>query len=117
MTGKSVACQGDVSATPGTVPFTGAQSGTWTAGEITTTPHPILRVDGAAVISKASCTFTFTGTNSSGSLVTGQEAVTLTAGATVLRAGPDTVLVNGDQAAGIFGNKLRVTSIRKLVTA
>lgn len=117
MTGKSVAGQGDVSATPGNVPFTGAQSGTWTADAITVTPHPVLRVDGAPAITQASCTFSFSGANSNGSPVAGQESVTLTAGATTLHVGPQTVLVDGDQAAGVFGNKLQVVSTRKLVTS
>src|SRR5215831_3080182 len=117
MTGKSVACQGDVSATVGNVPFTGAQSGTWTASAITVTPHQVLQVDGAAAITQASCTFSFSGANSSGSPVAGQATVTLMAGATTLRVGPDTVLVDGDQATSVFGNGLRVVSTRKLVTS
>jgi hypothetical protein len=117
MTGKNVAGQGDVSAIPGTLPFTGAQSGTWTPGAITPVAHPELQVGGAAVITQASCTFSFAGVNASGTAVTGQETVTLPAGATTLHVGPDTVLVNGDQAVGMFGNKLQVVSMRKLVTS
>lgn len=117
MTGKNVAGQGDVIATPGTLPFTGAQSGTWTPGAITATAHPELQVGGAPVITQASCTFSFAGVNASGTAVTGQEAVTLPAGATTLHVGPDTVLVNGDQAAGAFGNKLQVVSTRTVLTS
>lgn len=118
MTGaaKSLATQTDVIATPGTMPFTGAQSGTWTAGPITVTPHPHIQADGAPVISGAACTFSFAGVNSGGTAVTGQDPVTLPAGATKLRDGPATLLVNGDQATGAFGNMLQVTSAHKLAT-
>ena len=117
MTGRNVAGQGDVSAIQGITPFTGAQSGTWTAGAITVTAHSELQVGGVAVITQASCTFSFAGVNASGSPVTGQETVTLPAGATTLHVGPDTVLVNGDQAVGAFGNKLQVVSTRTLLTS
>jgi hypothetical protein len=117
MTGKNVAAQGDVSATPGNLPFTLAQSGTWTPGAITATAHPELQVGGAPVITQASCTFSFAGVNASGATVTGKETVTLPARSTTLRVGSDTVLVNGDQAVGVFGNKLQVVSTRKLVTS
>ena len=118
-TSKSVAAEGDVTATAGTTPFTGAQSGTWAAGSITVTAHADLQVGGAAAISKANCTFSFSGLNSSGVTVTGQESVTLMAGATKLHDGEDTVLLDGDQATGPggFGNKLKVTSTRKLKTS
>jgi hypothetical protein len=119
-TTKSVAAEGDVTPILGTIPFTGAQSGTWTAGEITPTAHADLQVGGAAAISGASCTFSFKGVNSSGATVTGQEIVTLTAGATKLHVGTNAVLMDGDEAtagpAG-FGNKLQVTSSRKLETS
>jgi hypothetical protein len=113
--GKSLACQADVSATPGTTPFTGATNGTWTAGAITVTSHPRLQVGGAPVISGAVCMFAFVSTDGSG--VTGSETVTLSAGATKLRDGPATMLVNGDQATGAFGNTLQVASARKLATS
>jgi hypothetical protein len=112
---KSLACQADVSATPGTAPFTGAASGTWTAGEITVTPHPRLQVGETPVISGAACTFAFVSTDGSG--VTGSQTVTLSAGATKLRDGPATLLVNGDQATDAFGNTLHVASARKLATS
>ena len=75
---------------------------------------------GAAAISKASCVFSFQGTNSgTGAAVTGQERVTLTSGSTKLHIGQVTVLVDGDEATvqGGFGNKLEVTSTRKLTTS
>jgi hypothetical protein len=114
--GKSLATQADVIATPGTMPFTGAQSGTWTAGPTTVTPHPHIQVGGAPVISGAACVFSFAGVNSGGTAVTGQENVALQAGATKLRDGSATLLVNGDQATGAFGNMLQVTSAHKLAT-
>lgn len=119
-TGKSVAAKDDVSATSGTVPFTGADQGTWTAGEINAPGHPELQMGEAAVISEASCVFSFHGSNSgTGAVVTGQETVTLTSGATKLHVGQVTVLVDGDEATGNggFGNKLTVTSSRKLATS
>lgn len=117
MPGKDVAGEGDVSATPGNMPFTGAQSGTWTAGSVSVTAHPDLQVGGAAAISQASCVFSFTGANSSGTAVTGQETVTLAAGATKLHDDQTSVLVDGDEAVGMFGNKLLASSARKLKTA
>ena len=51
--------------------------------------------------------------------MTGQEIVTLTAGTTKLQDGKDTVLLDGDEVTGPggFGNKLKVTSTRKLKTS
>lgn len=117
MPGRNVAGEGDVSATPGNVPFTGAQSGTWTAGSVAVTAHPDLQVGGAAAISQASCVFSFAGVNGGGTAVTGQETVTLTAGGTRLHGDQASVLVDGDEAAGMFGNKLLASSARKLTTA
>jgi hypothetical protein len=119
-TSKSVAAKDDVSATPGTAPFTGADQGTWTAGEINAPGHPEFQVGGAAAISEASCVFSFQGTNSgTGAVVPGQETVTLTSGTTKLHIGQVTVLVDGDEASGNggFGNKLTVASTRKLATS
>jgi hypothetical protein len=118
-TSRSVAAKDDVSATPGTVPFTGADQGTWTAGEINAPGHPELQM-GGAVISEASCVFSFQGSNSgTGAAVTGQETVTLTSGTTKLHVGQVSVLVDGDETTGDggFGNKLTVTSTRKLATS
>ena len=103
---------------------TGAQTGTWAAGPVNVPPpHPGLQAGGAAVISQATCTFTFNGQNSSGATVTGSATVTLTAAATVLRAGQGGVLVDGDEASDpgsppvpTFGNKLTVKSTRKLTS-
>jgi hypothetical protein len=115
---KQVACQGDVIATAGTVFFTGAQAGAWVAGEVQPVLHPELQVSGSDVISAASCTFAFTGTNAGGAAITGTEVVTLTAGATKLRTSQAAVLAEGDQATGPggFGNQLTVSASRKLRT-
>jgi len=115
---KQVACQGDVIATAGTVPFTGAQGGAWVAGEVQAIRHPELQVAGSDVISAASCTFAFAGTNAGGAAVTATEVVALTAGATKLRSSQVAVLAEGDQATspGGFGNKLAVSASRKLQT-
>jgi hypothetical protein len=109
--------QGDVSATPGTTPFSGAQSGTWTAGTISETAYDKVVSGGAKAISQAQCTFSFTGANSSGATVTGSETVTLSAGATKLQKGAAGVIVDGDSATGTYGNKLTASGGPKLGTA
>ena len=45
MVSKPAACASDISATVGTLPFTGATSGTWTAGDIDVTTGDTLVVD------------------------------------------------------------------------
>lgn len=109
----SVAIQGDVVATPGTVPATGAASGTWTAGPVSYQSYSKLKV-GGNVIHQASCTFNFSGATSGGSAVTDVSTVTLTAGSTKLQKGSTFVLQNGDQKSDSFGNKLQAQSSRKL---
>jgi hypothetical protein len=113
---QNVACQADVSAAPGMTLFTGAQSGAWTAGPITVTPHPRLQVGGVPAVSGAACTFTFTGVNGANAPVTGEETVTLAASATKLRDSAAGLLLTGDHANGVFGNTLQVASARKLRT-
>jgi hypothetical protein len=112
----NVARQGDVSATPGTTPFTGATSGTWTAGTIGDTPYDKVVSGGAKAISEARCTFSFSGANASGSPVTGSETVTLSAKQTKLQKGASGVLVDGDSATGTFGNTLTALGGPKLGT-
>jgi len=109
MADKRVAVTGDVEAKPGTKMFTGAASGTWTAGPVTYTSYNHLSVGGKSVIHGANCTFTFTGSTSNGAPVTGSETVTLQAGQTVLQKGLSGVLRNGDTATGDkFDNELEV---------
>ncbi len=114
--GKSVAVEGDVTATPGTTPFTGADSGTWTAGTVTYLSYAKLTVNGIKVIWQAQCAFTFSGASSSGTAVTGAETVTLTANTTILQKGISNVLVNGDTATGNYGNELKAQSSGPLKT-
>jgi len=109
--------EGDVSATVGTTPFTGADKGTWTAGPITYTTYDRLTSNGTKAISEAECTFSFAGTNSSGATVTGTETVTLSARPTKLQKGASGVLVNGDSASGDYENTLTASASQKLGTA
>ena len=111
-----VARQGGVSATPGTTPFTGANSGTWTAGPISDKPYDKVVSGGAKAISEAQCTFNFSGVNASGATVTGSETVTLSAKQTKLQKGAAGVLVDGDSATGTYGNKLTASGGPKLGT-
>ena len=117
MSGKAVAGATDVSATPGTSPFTGADSGTWTAGPVTVTTYPTLRAGDAEVAFKAICTFQFSG-KSGQTPVTGSETVTLSAASSAkLQKGKNGVLLDGDVAEGAFGNKLTASSTRTLRTS
>jgi hypothetical protein len=119
MTGTAVAGEGDVTATAGLSPFTGADSGTWTPGPITVTTYLKLRAGEAKVAFKASCTFQFTG-KSGQTPITGSEEVTLTAtGSAKLQKGRNGVLLDGDNAEGpgAFGNKLTASSTRTLRTS
>jgi hypothetical protein len=109
MTASSVAAASDVSATPGTIPPSG-ESGTWSAGDISVTPHPHLVVGADPAISSASCEFTFSGG--------GSETLTLNATATVLHCDDVSVLVDGDHVISTqTGNQLTVSSTRTLKTS
>ena len=114
---KSVAVEGDVSATPGSTPYSGAETGSWTAGAITYQGYDPLTIGGTRVVSEASCTFSFSGASSSGATITGTETVTLSAGGTKLQGGSSKVLVDGDRKAGSYGNELLVQTGAKLKTA
>lgn len=117
MSSKSVAVDGDVTATPGTVFYTGADSGTWTAGTITYESYDKLTVT-KKVIYKAICKFSFAGANSgTGATITGEETVTLEATPTLLQKGATSVLRDGDSQVGEFGNKLEVLTNNKLKSA
>jgi hypothetical protein len=112
----SVAREGDVSATPGTTPYTGAAKGEWTAGTVTYTSYEKVVSGGAKAISKAECTFSFSGSTSGGSAVSGTETVTLEAQPTKLQKSDAGVIVDGDSATGTFGNTLTASSGEKLET-
>ena len=114
MTGSAVAGEGDVTASPGSIPFTGAEpGGTWTAGPVTVLTYPRLRAGGAQVAFQAVCTFQFTG-KSGPTPITGSETVTLTPGDSKLQKGQNGVLLDGDEAEGAFGNKVTAASTRTL---
>jgi hypothetical protein len=121
MPAKAVAVEGDVTATAGTAPFTGAESGTWTAGAVSVTTYDDLVVGTRKVVWKATCTFSFTGASSSGAAVSGAETVTLTASTTLLNQSRTSVLVDGDaqtggDAAPTFDNRLSVAASGALRT-
>lgn len=112
---KPVAVDGDVSATPSVTPYRGAQGGTWTAAPISYQKYEKLVSGGKAVVWQAKCTFSFSGTNSSGATVTGTEDVTLAAGATKLQGSENGVLLDGDSQSGsTYGNELSVSAAGKL---
>jgi hypothetical protein len=106
----SVATEGDVTATTGEVMYTGATTGTWTAGVISYTSYGKLQSGSARTISNAQCTFTFSGD------VLGSETLTLRAGSTKLQLGLSGVIVDGDSVIGTFGNRLVASSARALKT-
>jgi hypothetical protein len=116
MAGKSVAVTGEVNVTEGTMPFKGADSGSWEADPVTEEPCNRLTIGGKTVIRGASCLFRFTG-KASGATVTGSETVTLTPGATALRGEQSSVLRHGDSKTGHYGNKLEVNTNNKLSSA
>ncbi|WOP18902.1 hypothetical protein [Raineyella sp. LH-20] len=111
---SSVAREGDVTATVGQLPYSGATSGTWTAGTVASTTASASS-DGAAVVVGASCTFSFNGTNGQ-SPVTGTSTVTLSPGPRVLTIGGVAPLVDGDSQQDAYGNTLRVGSTATLRT-
>ncbi|MFG3497632.1 hypothetical protein [Streptomyces sp. NPDC047928] len=114
MGGRAVAGEGDVTATVGTMPFTGADTGTWTQGTMTETASTTLKADGAFVLHAVTCVFDFQGTNSAGAAVKAASTVTLKAEPSLLRPGGRPVLLHGDSAEDAFGNRLKVASTRSL---
>jgi hypothetical protein len=110
---NSVAGDGDVSATAGTALFTGADKGTWKAGAVQLTTYAKLEAGGKPVVHKAECTFSFEGTAGTAT-VKGASDVTLTRPGRPLQKGQQSVLVDGDSATDEFGNKLSVSSTRRL---
>lgn len=117
MTTISVAVKGEVTATPGTNQnYKEAASGKWTADTVSYETYAKLKVNGESVIYEASCTFSFSGSDSSNKAVTGSEKVKLSAGTTKLQKGANKVLKQGDQVSDINGNKLEVNTSSKLRT-
>ena len=115
--GKQVAVIGDVQAIAGTIPFSGAANGSWTAMPVKYTSYSKLTLGGKVVIYEAECNFMFSGANPAGSPVVGQEVVKLTAKTTKLQGSLSNVLVSGDSATGQYGNQLQVNATNKLETA
>ena len=70
MSTKNIAVVGEVVATAGEIPFTGATSGEWTAGAVSYQSYQNLSITDVPVIYQAECTFSFRGESSVGSLVT-----------------------------------------------
>jgi hypothetical protein len=96
---------------PGAVAPTPPSAG-WTNTGVTPTPVDHLKVDTKKVLRGATCTFNFSGTDSNGVTVTASATATLSPGATTLKGGGNTLLLNGDSAAdaGGFNNTLTVVS-------
>jgi hypothetical protein len=113
MAAKPVAGDGDVSATAGTTLLTGADKGTWTAGPVQLKTYAKLEAGGKPVVHEAECTFSFSGT-AGNAPKNGTSKVTLTKPGRPLQKGQQSVLVDGDSATDSFGNKLAVTSTRRL---
>lgn len=111
MSDKDVATNdGDVVAIVGTIPYTGAAQGTWTAGPIIYGAYERLTIEDRAVIYQASCTFSFQGTTPppASAPVVGSEIVTVEAAKTVLQGKQLSVLRNSDFKKDAFGNTLEV---------
>jgi hypothetical protein len=108
-----VAVQGEVQAQPGTVMYTGATAGTWTAGTVSYKTYSKLTVGKTAVIYEASCDFSFDG-SSGNTAVKGTATVTLSAGNSKVQGGLNKVLRDGDQKVDSYGNTLSVSAAGKL---
>lgn len=86
-------------------------TGKWSAGPVSETTVALAGSDGARVVRSASCTFTFTGTNSSsGAPVTVNSPVTLNPSPRVLTIAGHDPLVDGDEQGDTYGNTLKVAS-------
>lgn len=120
--GDAVAVEGETSATAssGTKPVGPSYAtweGAWTAGPVSETSYPKLKVAGKKVIHQAECTFSFAGTDSSSGVpVSITSDVTLTAQPTVLQKGSSNVLHDSDSASDVHGNKLEVAAAGHLST-
>jgi hypothetical protein len=90
-----------------------ADTGAWTAGEVTETTDPKLSVGGAAVVQQATCTFSFNGSKgpppSPPAVIKDSSVVTLSPQQTTLQGGQTAVLLDGDSASDTFGNTLKVS--------
>jgi hypothetical protein len=117
----TVALNGDVIATPGSIPpgnCTPAPG--WTAGPIIYTNGMKIKVDGTWVITKAECTFIWTGTPPPPGCVpvATNSKVTLNPDTTKLKDNSKDILRNGNTAQDSYLNTLTaVVSQIKLKTA
>jgi len=109
VTAKSIARSGDVSAQAGSSMYTGATSGSWTAGDLTLTTASLASSGGSKAVIKATCTFSFSGSNGQ-SAVTGTSSVTLNPSSRLLTIGGTAPLVDGDSAKDDYGNTIKVSS-------
>ena len=116
---NSVAVGGEVIATVGKTFYAPADAGAWTPGPVTYETHVKLKVGGTLAIMKATCTFSFSGTDSKaqGALVPGTSTVELKAKSTKLNQSGKGMLLAGDSAKDSYGNTLTVQTTNKLKTA
>lgn len=106
---SNIAVEGDVIATPGTIPYPPAVTGAWIPGSVSYSSYSKVKSGGRAVIYEAKCTFTFTGATAPppSTPVSGTEDVTLTASSTSVNDGQNSVLLDGDSKTGNYGNQLQ----------
>lgn len=115
---KPVAVSGDgvASASTATAPSNQpAWKGAWSAGTPVETLHRQLSVGGVRVLHELSCTFTFTGVDTSVSPTPPPtppttSTVVLRAGTTVLRESGRFVLLDGDRQSDSHGNEVAVSA-------
>jgi len=117
--GKKIGVEGDVLATPGTSPYPTADSGVWAPDKVAETPCTTVASGSKKGLLKATCTFSFTGTQSTSNgtvTITGSESVTLEAKASTLTSKGEVLLLDGEEQAGSYGNKLKVVASQQKLT-
>jgi hypothetical protein len=117
MAGKSAAKASEITATAGTTFYSPAVKGSWTAGPVQpVTTYSKLKTGGTAVVHKAECTFSFSGTGPTPaeSPVATTKKVTLVGKTTLLQKGLSNVIVDGDSKTDSWGNKLEASASGKL---
>lgn len=118
MAPKSVAVEGNASASAGSTLVEPAKAGSWDAGDVSETSYDFLTVDSTKVIWKAECTFSFTGDSDPPNGVVEDvhrsSTVTLEASGTALQGGSTFVLVDGDSTQDDYGNTVRVSASANL---
>ena len=118
MPGRPVAVEGTVVASSAGASLPPpATAGTWTNPGVSETKVDHLKAGGKKVVRQATCTFSFSGTDSSSNPVTASATATLTPGPTTLEGGGSPLLRNGDTVADSgqaptpsFNNTLTVVS-------